>query len=245
MGAAMILRRASRKRNFSIIDNTIINDVRLRGLSRAVLIYILSKPDNWQIRKGDLFKQFPDSKNAIQIALRELRKCGYAALKPLKDSSGHLCGQEYIFSDLAVDIQSSEDGTSPTSEISETRKNLDTNKNGTRSYKEKDTEGKDRAPEGKDKFLTFGLKEVWFLWGTMRQIKGMSTAFHPSGYDQESLREIARMSNCDIEIIGKKIDLYLNLTTDKFVSSKGWGLRWLVQKWDEIGNTPKKEPWEI
>lgn len=125
----MILRRSKRDKNFTVIDNAIINDKNLKAISRAVLIYILSKPDDWQIRKTDLYKQFPlDTKNAIDKAVKNCRDAGYARLKPITCDDGTFAGQQYVFSESPVYTQSTENGGSSSlgdpgdSEKSETRR---------------------------------------------------------------------------------------------------------------------------
>lgn len=121
----MIIRRSKRKQNFSVIDNEIINNNTLSGLARAILIYILSKPDDWNVKKTDIKKNFlKDSLNAISKSLKELRDAGYAELKALS-KNGKLTGQEYIFTDSPVLVQSSENGRSLSSEIVEPRGSLD------------------------------------------------------------------------------------------------------------------------
>ena len=44
--------RAQRRETFTVVNNTAINDNRLSFRAKGVLVYILSKPDNWRVSES-------------------------------------------------------------------------------------------------------------------------------------------------------------------------------------------------
>ncbi len=78
----MIIRREKRAKNFTVIDNDIINDSRLDWRDLGLLIYLLSKPDNWQICTAHLVKVRKSGRDAVYASLKILCDCGYASKKP-------------------------------------------------------------------------------------------------------------------------------------------------------------------
>jgi hypothetical protein len=142
----MNIRRAQRPKTYTNIDNKLINDTRLSAASLGVLIYLLSKPDNWTALKPEIKKRFSTDRNKLSSTgldncFKEMRDAGYAKLKPIvkkgKDGKNYFKGSEYVIFDESnkplsnitdsVDLRDSENlptpEHSPTSEISETPKN--------------------------------------------------------------------------------------------------------------------------
>lgn len=78
----MIIRREKRTKNFTVIDNDIINDPRLDWRDLGLLVYLLSKPDNWEICTAHLIKVRKSGRDAIYTSLKVLCECGYASKKP-------------------------------------------------------------------------------------------------------------------------------------------------------------------
>ena len=72
--------------HFTQVDNSLINSS-MPALAKNVLLYLLSKPKDWQVRSHDIRKQLCLSAYAVKKALRLLCQAGYAAYDRLK--SGH------------------------------------------------------------------------------------------------------------------------------------------------------------
>ena len=52
--------------NFTILSNAVINDERLSFRARGVLIWLLSKPDDWRTRSDSIAGQSPkEGRDAI------------------------------------------------------------------------------------------------------------------------------------------------------------------------------------
>jgi hypothetical protein len=69
--------RVEKTRDFSIIRNDTVRDARLSFGARGVLTYLLTKPDDWEVRSQDLVQQSPHGEDAILRMLKELETCGY------------------------------------------------------------------------------------------------------------------------------------------------------------------------
>ena len=63
--------------NFTIIDNKLINTPDLTPKAKWILIYILSKPYDWQVYEGDIKNHALIGRDAVRSGLKELIRCGY------------------------------------------------------------------------------------------------------------------------------------------------------------------------
>lgn len=73
----MSIVRVRKTENFSIISNQPINDSELPWECRGVLIYLLSKPDSWEVNVNHLIKQGPGGRDRMYRILGDLEECGY------------------------------------------------------------------------------------------------------------------------------------------------------------------------
>ena len=74
--------RSPRGESFTVIRNDLINDPNLDWKSLGLLVYLLSKPDNWNISPAHLMKQRKTGKHGVYAILKELCDAGYAERKP-------------------------------------------------------------------------------------------------------------------------------------------------------------------
>lgn len=75
--------------NFTILSNAVINDERLSFRARGVLIWLLSKPDDWRTRSDAIAGQSPkEGRDAIRSALRELAELGYLIREKIQNDRG-------------------------------------------------------------------------------------------------------------------------------------------------------------
>ena len=93
--------RIVRRRNFLTMDNYALEDPNLTFKAKGVLAYLLSKPDAWKARARDLEARSADGRHAILSALRELRRLGYAEIRPVQEpKTGRMMGKELIVYEL-------------------------------------------------------------------------------------------------------------------------------------------------
>lgn len=62
---------------FVMIDRRPIENPKLSWRAKGILTYLISRPDNWTVRLGDLVKRSTDGSAAIRKAVRELREAGH------------------------------------------------------------------------------------------------------------------------------------------------------------------------
>jgi len=84
----MIRRSPRPKRAFTIVANHVLEDCRLSFKATGLLVYILSKPDNWRATTLQLAKSKIEGPDAIRTALRELEAAGYIERRRYQDQRG-------------------------------------------------------------------------------------------------------------------------------------------------------------
>lgn len=91
-----IVRVAERPR-YLVMDKTAVEDRRLSWKARGLLAYLLSKPDDWQVRTPELIgASDPDGRTAVQSGLRELEDLGYIRRQRVKDERGRWSDWELL-----------------------------------------------------------------------------------------------------------------------------------------------------
>lgn len=76
--------RVQKNKDYSVINNTGLNDSNLSFKAKGILAYLLSKPDNWTCQVQDLSKNSTDGRDAIYSGLKELRTNGYLIKRPIR-----------------------------------------------------------------------------------------------------------------------------------------------------------------
>lgn len=89
--------RAQRKETFTVVNNTVINDNRLSFRAKGVLVYILSKPDNWRVSERNLANDGPDGRSAVANALTELEQAGYLQRTRTRNEDGTFAWDSVIY----------------------------------------------------------------------------------------------------------------------------------------------------
>ena len=99
----MAIIRQKRKERFSIVDNKVIEDERLSFKARGLLIYMLSKPDDWKFYTEELAKRSnKDGISAIKTALNEIEDAGYLTRKQGHKKNGKFTSQDWILTDTST-----------------------------------------------------------------------------------------------------------------------------------------------
>lgn len=84
----MIIRVAHRSKNFTVIANQPIRDVRLSFRARGILVYLLSFTHDARISGRSLTAVTNETLRAILAALDELETAGYLTREKTQDSRG-------------------------------------------------------------------------------------------------------------------------------------------------------------
>lgn len=93
----MIVRGPRPTESFTIVSNAIVTDSRLTWKARGLLIYLLSKPDNWRTNAEQLAKAGPDGRDAVRSALRELEELGYMRRRRSQDARGRWTTSSIVY----------------------------------------------------------------------------------------------------------------------------------------------------
>lgn len=105
----MILRLEKRNRErFTVFDNRIVQDLEAGVLTAdafALLVYLLAKPDDWEVRVGYLAKTLRFSRERLRCALRCLEAAGYAKWMPIKAGKRGLAGSTWLVSEYPLNEQ--------------------------------------------------------------------------------------------------------------------------------------------
>ncbi len=96
--------RAARRHRYAQIEMNAIEDTRLSWAARGLLIYVLSRPDDWRVITKHLVKQGNLRRDGIHSLLRELRKCGYVRRKTIRNKQGSFSGVDYYVHELGDQI---------------------------------------------------------------------------------------------------------------------------------------------
>lgn len=89
--------RTARKKNYTVIDNRILEDSRLSFKARGLLCYLLSRPDNWQVNDAHLSTIGPDGEAATRSALKELEETAYLLRIKRKGERGRFEWDTYVY----------------------------------------------------------------------------------------------------------------------------------------------------
>ncbi|SEN67693.1 hypothetical protein [Halomonas caseinilytica] len=98
----MSIRRAPRPQsNFYMLDKQISEDRRLTWAARGLLVFLLGKPDHWEISVKNLINETAGSvkqsgRDAVYGLLRELEKAGYLQRSQGRGQGGSFGSADYI-----------------------------------------------------------------------------------------------------------------------------------------------------
>lgn len=83
-----IIRR--KRETWTTIPNEILGDDNLTLDGLGMLVYMLSKPDNWEFSQERLGERFKKGRDAMRSIMRNLQDCGYVRRELSRDDKGHI-----------------------------------------------------------------------------------------------------------------------------------------------------------
>lgn len=92
-----IIRVERHDRCFTQIHNTAINDRRLKYGPLGLLLYLISRVEDWEVYIGQLATAHNCGRDAVRSYLRALEECGYARRWRSHDARGHAVWVTKIF----------------------------------------------------------------------------------------------------------------------------------------------------
>lgn len=92
-----IFRRRIRGQYFTM-HKTIVNDARLSFKAKGIMAYLMSKPDDWDIRLEDVIAHASDGKTSVYSGIKELVDAGYMTRTEVRER-GQFGGVVYFIYD--------------------------------------------------------------------------------------------------------------------------------------------------
>lgn len=158
----MIFKIHRKQRDFTQVSNAILERQGMSFKAKGVLCYLLSKPESWVPRIGEISTLGPDGKNAIQTALKELAAFGYAHLQMVTEN-GRAAGKAWaIHEDPSGRQISPTTGKPDCREIRSSENHVDSN-TVEESNTEKDSNTEAPAAVSIEE-IPEEIKENWELW---------------------------------------------------------------------------------
>lgn len=90
-----ILRVCKRENPFVQIDKSVAEDTLISWKAKGMMLYLLSRPDNWKIYVNQLSEVATDGREATRSAINELIERGYIVREQRKKPGGAFDGYDY------------------------------------------------------------------------------------------------------------------------------------------------------
>lgn len=81
--------------NFVTVHKSFIHDDNLSWKAKGILLYLLSRPDDWRIYETELNKHSSDGRDSLRTGIKELEEAGYIHRTRKRNEKGQLREYEY------------------------------------------------------------------------------------------------------------------------------------------------------
>lgn len=88
----MAVMRVVKNKDYSTVHNGFINNKNLSFKAKGILLYFLSKPDNWEFYLKEMAKNSKDGVESIKAGISELENLGYIHKSLKRSDNGKLSG---------------------------------------------------------------------------------------------------------------------------------------------------------
>jgi len=105
--------RARDRKKYLIVEQAAVEDSRLSWAARGLLVYLLAKPDTWQVIVNDLIKRGDLGRDGVYGLLKELREHDYVRYERHRDPDGRLRGGHYLVFERPPSLESAPHPDSP------------------------------------------------------------------------------------------------------------------------------------
>src|SRR5574344_26122 len=93
----MPILRKQKVREYTTVDNYCVNDSNLSLKGKGMLLFMLSKPDDWKFNYKNFDKTLPEGRRSIQSAIKELRELKYLKMERIKDENNKYDWIYYVY----------------------------------------------------------------------------------------------------------------------------------------------------
>ncbi len=97
LGGGIIRVARNRENPYKTINTTFAQDARLTWGARGLMVYLLSKPDDWSVKTYDLIRQSPAGRDAVLRILKELQTFGYLKRVQRNAGGGKFVWESYVY----------------------------------------------------------------------------------------------------------------------------------------------------
>lgn len=98
--------------NFVTVHKNFIHDNKISWKAKGILLYLLSRPDDWQVYETELVKHTSDGLSSLKSGIKELEEVGYIQRARKRDEKGRLKEYEYSVFEHPTHIRISNVGKS-------------------------------------------------------------------------------------------------------------------------------------
>lgn len=98
--------------NFVTVHKHFIYDSNLSAKAKGILLYLLSRPDDWKIYTSEIEKNMSDGQKSINSGVNELIKNKYIHRTQKRNEAGVFKGYEYLVYEKPTEMPFSENGLS-------------------------------------------------------------------------------------------------------------------------------------
>ena len=112
--------------DFVTVHKAFVFDNKLSAKAKGILLYFLSRPDNWQIYTSEVVKHMNDGQKSINSGIQELIKSKYVHRIQKRTDNGVFNGYEYLVYEKPTEMPFSANGLSANGKT-ENRKGQTTN----------------------------------------------------------------------------------------------------------------------
>jgi hypothetical protein len=77
--------RNKTQNSYTIVENELIADPAVSCKAKAILIYLMSKPDGWRASEVDIANHMKDGSSSVRSGMKELRELGYIKSACVRD----------------------------------------------------------------------------------------------------------------------------------------------------------------
>ncbi|MEB6277523.1 helix-turn-helix domain-containing protein [Staphylococcus gallinarum] len=81
---------------FVTVHKDFIHDDNLSWKAKGILLYLLSRPDDWQVYETEIVKHSSDGLSGLKSGIKELEQVGYIHRNRKRDDKGRLKEYEYL-----------------------------------------------------------------------------------------------------------------------------------------------------
>ncbi|MDL2300605.1 helix-turn-helix domain-containing protein [Clostridiaceae bacterium OttesenSCG-928-D20] len=113
----MAIYRIKKQINYTTVDNAFINDSKLSYKAKGILLYLLSKPNDWEVHEVDIVKHGSDGKRAVASGIQELIEAGYIKRTQKRNEKNQFAGYEYDVHEIPPKCGFAETGNAETENV--------------------------------------------------------------------------------------------------------------------------------